>query len=530
MSTDGKVSASLTQGICTTNFIYCLVIIDVYFGQSKKWYIVVRYMTIKKFRSLVASNKFFYATMGVILVSCLLFVFSIAYRIPPDEYYHFRFIEYYATQPITDGPFISNQGVEHYDLRDITRVPNYLYHYAMSFPLRAMFQVTDSLVAQVMVLRLITLGIGVAGFFLVRRIFQQIGASRFVQHSILFLIGLTGMVLWMFSSINYDVPATFLYMACVSLALSILQGKGITTKRLALFCLFAMLCVLTKVTFLPFLAALVAITLFLKRKDLSLKQNLQINNLKHLLLILAVIVSGFLFVERIGGNIIKYQQIEVTCDKVHAYADCMQDDVFNRNETQLKAYAIQKAEGRGVTYQPYQFTQMWSTFMYERSHFYYGHEQMKANYGAKVLAVATAATFVVMAAVFRKKIAVSKGEKLLFWITLSYAATMYVFNAQTWLKFGQPYAFQGRYLFPIIPFLYYFCIKLLILTYKSLNGRLRQIFLAVVTVIMMLSIYTHLPLLVFYRGTEAKWYTDSTRNFHLRVQDGLRKINIKPIL
>lgn len=487
-------------------------------------------MSVKNLRALISSNKFFYITLGVMVFSCLLFVFSIAYRIPPDEYYHFRFIEYYATQPVTNGPFISNQGVEHFDLRDITRIPNYLYHYGMSFPLRGLFLVTDSLLLQVMVLRLITLSIGVASLFVIRRILRQIKASPFAQNSVLLLISLTGMMVWMFSSINYDVPATLLYLACVSLALSILQGKGITTKRLALFSLFAMLCVLTKVTFIPFLALLGIITVFLKRKDLHFTQNLQLKNFQHVLLIIAVVVVGFLFMERIGGNVIKYRQIEVTCDKIHAYSDCMQDDVFNRNETQLKAYAQQKARGDGVTYQPYQFTQMWTTFMYERSHFYYGHEQMRANYGAKVLAVATAAGFIVLAAVFRKKIVVTKGEKLLFWVTLSYATTMYLFNLQTWLKFGQPYAFQGRYLFPVAPFLYYFCIKLLILTYKSLKASWRKAFLVVVASLLILSIYTHLPLLVFYRGTEAKWYTDSTRNFHLRIQSELRKLNIKPII
>lgn len=487
-------------------------------------------MSVKKLRAIISSNKFLYIVLGTMIVSCLIFIVSINYKIPPDEYYHFRFIEYYATQPITNGPFISNQGVNHFDLRDITRIPNYLYHYSMSFPLRAMFTITGSLYAQVLMLRLISLAIGLAGIFVVRRILRQIGASRFVQHCVIFLISLTGMMVWLYSSINYDVPATLLYLLCVSVALSILQGKGITTKRLALFALLAMLCVLTKVTFIPFLALLVVITVFLKRRDWHFSQNLQPKNLKHLLLILAVLVTGLLFVERTGGNIIKYHQIEVSCDKVHAYSECMQDDVFSRNEIQLKAYAQQKARGDGVTYQPYQFTQMWTTFMYERSHFYYGHEQMRANYGAKVLAVATAAGFIVMTAVFRKKIAVSKGEKLLFWVTTSYAATMYFFNLQTWLKFGQPYAFQGRYLFPIIPFLLYFCTKLLILTYHALHGRLRNLFLIALTILTLLSVYTHLPLLVFYRGTEAKWYTESTRGFHLRVQQEMRRLNIKTII
>lgn len=485
---------------------------------------------VSQLRTIVASPKFFYVLLGVMTASCLLFIVSITYKIPPDEYYHFRFIEYYATQPITNGPFVTDQGLDHFDLRDITRIPNYLYHYAMSFPLRGLYLVTDSIFAQVIALRLITLAIATAGIFVVRRIFRQVKASLFVQHSVLFFISLTGMLLWMHSSINYDVPATVLYLLCISVALSILQGKVITTKRLLLFSLLAMLCVMTKVTFVPFLALLVLITVFLKRKDFHFTQNLQLKNAKHILLIAAVLVTGFLFVERIGGNIVQYRQIEVTCDKVHTYDQCMQDDVFNRNETQLKAYAQQKARGDGVTYQPYQFTQMWLAFMYERSHFYYGHEQMVANYGAKILAVVTGTTFIGLAVAFRKKIAETPGEKLLLLVTASYAITMYIFNLQTWLKFGQPYAFQGRYLFPVIPFLYYFCIKLLILTYHALHGKVRTAFLAILTVMIVLSVYTHLPLLVFYRGTEAKWYADPTKNFHLNVQKALKEVNIKPIL
>lgn len=477
-----------------------------------------------RLKRIIASNKFFYILLGIIVASCLLFAVSITYKIPPDEYYHFRFIEYYANQPIQNGPFITNQGPDFFDLRDITRIPNYLYHYSMSFPLRGLRVLTDNIFTQVLVLRLMTLAIAIAGIFVVRRILRQVKASLFMQHCTLLLLSLTGMMLWIWSSVNYDVPATVLYLLCVSVSLSILQGKGITTKRLLLFALFGMLCVLTKVTFIPFLALLVLITVVLKRKDFHFTQNIRLNNFKHILLILAVLIVGFLFIERIGGNVVRYQQIEVSCDKVHAYEECMQDDVFSRNENQLKLYAQQKARGEGVTYQPYQFTQMWLAFLYERTHFYYGHEQMTANYGAKVLAVVTGTGLVGLAIAFRKRIAETPGEKLLLFTTASYVAVMYVFNLQTYLKYGQAYAFQGRYLFPITPFLYYFCIKLLILTYAALHGKLRTTFLAVVITVLALSIYIHVPLLVFYRGTEAKWYSEPTKSFNINVQKALEII------
>lgn len=480
----------------------------------------------KKF---ISSSKFFYILIGCIAASCLFFAASIKYTFPPDEPYHFQFVEYYAKQPLLSGPFITNQGVEHFELRDITRVPNYLYHYSMSFVLRASYMFTDDVPTQVFIIRILTLAIGIASLFIVRRILRQIGANGFIQNSVLLLLSLTGMLLWIFSSISYDVPSLFLYLACVSVALSILQGKGVTTRRLAWFALLAILCVLTKVTFIPFLVLLVIITTILKRKDLRIVQDLRIKKWSHIILVAALVLVGFLFAERIGGNIVRYHQIEVTCNKIHAYNDCMQDSVFRRNEDQLKAYAQQKAAGEKVTYQPFQFTQMWTILIYERSHFYYGREQMQATYGAKVLITLTAALFVTLVAVFRKRLVENPGEKLLFWVTLSYALVMYIFNLQTWLKYGQPYAFQGRYLFPVIPFLFYFCIKLLILTHQKLHGRSRQAFTGLVIVLAVLSIYTHLPLLVFYRGSDSSWWPVYSQPFNQQVQDALGKINIKPL-
>lgn len=479
-----------------------------------------------RLRDLIASKKFFYSLVAFITLSCIFFAASITYRIPSDEFYHLEFISFYADQSPIHSPFIANQGLDNFELRDITRTPSYLYHYVLSFPLWMVREFTSSLFAQVFVLRMLTIGIGIASLFVVRRILRQIGATSFVQNMVIGMLGLTGMLLWVFASINYDVPAIALYLLCVSVALSIVQGKGITTKRLVMFVTLAMLCVLTKVTFIPFLAILAVVTLILKRHDLRFVQNLTLKRWKHIALLALFLVTSFLFVERIGSNIIRYQQIEVSCDKVHTYQQCMQDDVFSRNENQLKVYATQKASGQGVSYQPYQFTQSWLRMMYERIHFYFGHQQMTAGPGAKAFAVIIGSFMLGLAIAFWRRIAETPGERLLLAITASYTLVMYIFNLQTYLKFGQPYAFQGRYLLPVIPFFFYFCVKLCVLMYYRLRGQWRNAFVMSVITVGLLSIYIHLPLLVFYRGTESKWWPTPLQTFNLRVQDSLHHLNI----
>lgn len=478
----------------------------------------------KRLHDVIANQRFFYILIGFIAACSIFFTVSITYRVPSDEFFHFEFVSFYADQPLLRSPFISDQGLDNFELRDITRTPNYLYHYLMSFPLWMARELTSSLFAQVFVLRVITIGFGIASLFVVRRILRQIKASTFVQNTVIGMLGLTGMLLWIFASVNYDVPAILLYLLCISVALSILQGKGVTTRRLALFILFAMLCVLTKVTFIPFLAILVVATLVLKRRDLRFKQTIDLKRWTDIAIIVVFLLTLFLFIERIGGNVLRYQQIEVSCDKVHAYEQCMQDDVFRRNDNQLKAYAEQKANGQAVTYQPYQFTQSWLRMMYERIHFYFGHQQMLAGYGAKAFAAVTGVTLAVVAVFFRRRIAETPGEKLLLVVTASYAAVMYIFNLQTYLKFGQPYAFQGRYLLPVIPFFFYFCVKLCILIYYRLAKQWRAVFAVTVMTVALLSIYIHLPLLVFYRGTEPKWWPAPMEGFNLRIQDWLRRI------
>lgn len=477
-------------------------------------------------RDFIASKKFFYILMSFITLSCVFFAASITYQIPSDEFYHLEFTSFYADQPPIHSPFIANQGLDNFELRDITRTPSYLYHYILSFPFWVAREFTSSLFAQVFVLRILTVMIGIASLLVVRRILRQVGATAFVQNMMLGMLGLTGMLLWVFASINYDVPAIALYLLCVSAALSILQGKGVTTKRLVMFVTLAMLCALTKVTFIPFLAILVIATTILKRHDLRLVQNLTLKRWKHIALLILFLITSFLFIERIGGNIIRYHQIEVSCDKIHTYQQCMQDDVFSRNENQLKLYKTQEASGQGVSYQPYQFTQSWLRMMYERLHFYYGHQQMTAGPGAKAFAVIIGGIMVAMAVAFWRRIAETSGERLLLIITASYALVMYIFNLQTYLKFGQPYAFQGRYLLPVIPFFFYFCVKLCVLTHYRLRGRWRNTFVAGVIAVGLLSIYIHLPVLVFYRGTEPKWWPVPMQSFNLRVQDGLHHLNI----
>src|SRR5690606_26169337 len=161
------------------------------------------------------------------------------------------------------------------------------------------------------ILRLITLAMGIASLFVIRRILRQLRSSPFVQNSVLFFLSLVGALLWVFSSVNYDVPALLLYWLAVSVAISMLGQKGISAKRIMYFAMLGMLCVLTKVTFLTFIGLLVIFTIILTQRNLGLKFDIQWSRVTNVALVAVLLVVGFLFIERIGGNIVQYRQVEV---------------------------------------------------------------------------------------------------------------------------------------------------------------------------------------------------------------------------
>ena len=131
------------------------------------------------------------------------FATTIKYKVPPDEAYHYQLTEYYSQRSIGAGPIISNQ-TDNFSLGDIERAPGYLYHYTLSFPLKAVSATTDSLKARVVSLRIINVGLTLLSLIVLLKIFKLIKMNDKQRLVAIVLVSGTGMFLWMSAAINYD--------------------------------------------------------------------------------------------------------------------------------------------------------------------------------------------------------------------------------------------------------------------------------------------------------------------------------------
>lgn len=486
--------------------------------------------TISRF---LKSNSFFCLLVLFFAIMSVFFALSINYGIPSDERYHFRFIEFYANRPILDGPVIVDQGVNYFDLQDIQRIPSYLYHYVFGFVLSGLRLVSDSLFFQITALRFFNIIIGVFAIFQIKSLFRQLKATNLLTNLTICSLILTGMFSWTVASISYDPVAILMFVGLMRFCVDIIKN-GIRLKQLIALTTISMALVLTKVSLSPFIAValLVAAVLALTNRENKplIENNLYFKKPINVLLTVAFILFSLLSVERLGLNIVRYGSIQPTCDKLHTTQQCLEDDVFSRNYIQKNIYAEQKMNGESVNISPISYTTNWVKSMYERLAFYYGHEQMRANTGAVVVFWVSASFVFVSWLVARKKIKLSKEEIFLALVLFGYIVILFMFNLRTLIRLGQPYALQGRYLLPILPILYYMVIKILLSASSTLEGGKRVLYGVTLTALVITNLYMHFPLLVFYRGTEAKWYTEQSSALHLTVQDGLKKINIKTII
>lgn len=96
----------------------------------------------------------------------------------------------------------------------------------------------------------------------------------------------------------------------------------------------------------------------------------------------------------------------------------------------------------------------------------------------------------------------------------------------TYLSTGAEFGFQGRYLLPVLPFIYLFIFIAARNFYRNLNGNYRKPVLAGLVILVAINLYAHTPLLVFMRGTDNVWYTGRTAAFDNKLKSGLGKAKL----
>jgi hypothetical protein len=88
---------------------------------------------------------------------------------------------------------------------------------------------------------------------------------------------------------------------------------------------------------------------------------------------------------------------------------------------------------------------------------------------AKIISVLTAVVLLSFAIMGWRRHRYSTIEKGLLLITVAYSVLVFLYNYNIYRYYGYPFAIQGRYLLPVLPFMYYFIVTGWVTAYGRLS-------------------------------------------------------------
>jgi hypothetical protein len=318
--------------------------------------------TITSISRLLGSRRFFLFTLLFFIFEGTWIAWSALYPQAFDESFHFGLIQVYSHYWL---PFLTNQPPHANAYGAVARDPSYLYHYLMSFPYRLISLFVHGVIGQIILLRLINVGLFATGIVLLRRVMLRVGASAALTNVSLLLFVLIPVASQLAAQINYDnllIPlVAWVCLLAFQVIDEIKQRRPSSRTLITLFGL-CLLSSLVKYEFMPIFLGVVLFLLFMVRQSFRGKLPLLWSRLKKdwsqqsrglkVLLIVFLLIGSVLFAQRDGINLVKYHTISPNCSAVLSVHDCKAYSVWDHDYTshQLVANRTVKVDRNPVTY------------------------------------------------------------------------------------------------------------------------------------------------------------------------------------
>lgn len=459
-------------------------------------------------KQIIISKKFLPVVFIFFTLQALFYAWYIGFGIPSDENYHFGSIQYYAQQSVTTGPFTHGQDPSSLHIvHAIDRSPRYLYHYLMSFPLRLMDALHLSMHTEVQALRFINVAFAVLGLYVLKKCLDEISKDALIKNFTIFAVTMTGMAVWVAGSINYDNLANLLFLVFVLVSLKFIK-KPDPLKLLAAITLI-LATTLTKYTLLPTMLLTLAVALtFAWRKGYrhnsfleQFKQSFHARKALTVATVALLVLFSGLFIERDVMNLVRYRAIQPSCTEFFSVDQCRTYNVFNRNFKQQRDYTPEAKSYLVSRFDPTSFSGEWIYGMYNTLFFQLGDRRFESAAANRVFASILLAAIVVTAFFSRARLRLSKAGWLVFAIAAFYVIELYLFNMHTLFAIGKKYAYQGRYILPVLGFVYFFTILVVINTYRSRKPASRRNFGYAWLAVVLMFLIMHFPPLLLARYT-----------------------------
>ncbi|MBD3329544.1 hypothetical protein GF357_03555 [Candidatus Dojkabacteria bacterium] len=420
----------------------------------------------KKFDSKVKLGDKLYKVLMILTIlwfiyQMFFFAYNIKYNAAPDEERHRRLIVLYSERDNL-SPFFPEQ-TDNFQFGDLTRNPSYLYFYIMGLFLKIPIVFKYHLIF----LRItsIVTSLGIVYFFI--KTMDELTKNRFVKLASVFMFTNTIMVPFLGMAVTYDnlvnLMAVISFYLLTRLFKSDWKSKASQISSLWLLIWWVInscLASIVKYTYTPlFFIEAVVVGIFLMKNYENLIKSAKDwwNSTKlHIKIpvVILLLISIVLFVERYSVNISKYGNPYPDCAKIHELEDCFEFNAYKRN-WELAADPMEKTQISIPGYAVY-----WSFYMLNRTYGIFGHTPYiyKNNFMVYSIVAVVGMAFLAFVRLFDKD-KTSDRQNLPFIIfTIFYIFVLFYFKNYAEQKiFGLTgLAVHGRYIFPVYPLGLYF--------------------------------------------------------------------------
>lgn len=453
-------------------------------------------------RRFLASPLFLWLTFAWFVFQAVWMALSTTPGVAPDEPYHYNLVHLFARNGWL--PFIHNQS-GYYSLGEIKHSPFILYEYLLSLP----YHLFASSSHRLEILRLISVALGVLAFYLANKLAGRLKLSPAVKNLSLFMLINTLMFTFLASSVNYDNLLIPLSLAGLILILDLYEK--ITSTRILLLSIILLAGCLTAVNFLPIALILFIAAVFrLWRTETAVGRTArlrQFRSVTNLLLLIPLVLLAALFIQRYGINFVRYHTYDPSCDRVNTVSQCQQDAIYRR-DTALR----QTAQPVAVT--PMEYLPRWTWLMNSSIFGILGQFSIIPN---KLARYWTELIYIVGVIIIFKFYRRQWRWDLLVTISVFYALVLFAKNYHDYASTGVNYGVQGRYIFPIFPFL------LILLNRYMLDGRLNRIFRGVYA-LFTIAVFLTASLPTYILKFNSAWYTRSAAPINTKIHNTIKKL------
>jgi hypothetical protein len=412
----------------------------------------------------LGSNWFFVFTLLLFASEAGWLAITSRFPMAFDEAYHFGIIQFFGHHL---NPLVSQQPASTYGLGAIAHDPSFLYHYLLSFPYRLVAHFSHSMKLQVIVLRFFSIAFMIGSLLIIRKTLRFMRIPAMLANIILLVFALTPIVTALAAQINYDNLLILMSSACIYQTLRLVQSlrRGLLDVKLLLtlacFCLYASV---VKFTFLPFLIGIVAVVawqliLYWRRHTSTFAANFvagfkAIPRQTQAVLAIAGIIGLGLFINFYGYDLVKYHNPEPQCNQILSIQDCQHYYSWERNYT---AVQYKKSHPQPLQMNPVRYTWFWFKVQY-----YQLFAEIVPIGGLVHIAHDFYATIIVLSVIgalctllsLPKILRLHKAFLALAAIVATYLLFLWARNYYDYRQLGQPLAIQGRYVVPVLVYMY----------------------------------------------------------------------------